>query len=204
MARALRIPERASCILAAVALAAPGCHLAPRQELDDCHRLSQTLRSENANLKDQTLVLRSQNQDLSERAVDDARRLAQLEATNEQLVTSVQAYQDDRTRLEAAYQELRASLPGSLQPLSARQQDGAEPSRTRLANALDPVAEPGPMPDHDPHVKQADGSAAGPKAKAPARSGQAARKNQVWLPSRADGAPEHSGESSSTDRARSD
>jgi len=93
--------------------------MAPRQEVDDCHRLSQTLRSENATLKDQMLVLRSQNQDFSERAVDDARRLAQLESSNQRLETSVQAYQDERTRLETAYKELRASLPGALQPLSS-------------------------------------------------------------------------------------
>ena len=129
MARALRIPGRAPIVLAAAALVASGCHMAPRQELDDCHRLSQTLRSENAGLKDQMLALRCQNQDFSERAVDDARRLAQLETSNQRLETSVQAYQDERTRLEAAYKELRASLPGSLQPLSSNQQGGPEPSR---------------------------------------------------------------------------
>ena len=92
------------------------------QQLDECHKLSQTLRSENAQLKDQTLALRSQNQDFSERAVDDARRLAQLEESNQRLETSVQAYQDERSRLESAYKELLASLPGSVHPLSMSRQ----------------------------------------------------------------------------------
>ena len=151
-------------VLAAAVFVASGCRMAPRQEVDDCHRLSQTLRSENAGLKDQMLALRSQNQDFSERAVDDARRLAQLETSNQRLETSVQAYQDERTRLEAAYKELRASLPDSLQPLSSNQQGGPEPSRPRRGNALDPESEPGPQPEHDPDIKQADGSSASPGA----------------------------------------
>jgi type II secretory pathway pseudopilin PulG len=198
MARPLRIPGRASYILAALALVASGCHMAPRQEVDECHRLSQTLRSENAGLKDQMLALRSQNQDLSERAVDDARRLAQLETSNERLETSVQAYQDERTRLEAAFKEMRACLPNSLQPLSSNQQGGEEPSRPRGGNELDPVAEPGPRREHDPDIKQADGSAASPGAGARARHGKAARKNDAWLPSRSNGVPDRSSESSPT------
>jgi hypothetical protein len=89
-----------------------------REQMEECHRLSQTLRTENAQLKDQVLALRSQNQDLSERSVDDVRRIAQLEDVNQRLETSVEAYQDERGRLESAYKELRASLPGSLKPLS--------------------------------------------------------------------------------------
>ncbi len=118
MAGARRFSSRLSLLLAGVSMAAAGCRVAPRQQLDECHKLSQTLRSENAQLKDQTLALRSQNQDFSERAVDDARRLAQLEESNQRLETSVQAYQDERSRLESAYKELLASLPGSVRPLS--------------------------------------------------------------------------------------
>lgn len=196
MARALRLPGRAPFVLAVAALVVSGCRMAPRQELDDCHRLSQTLRSENAGLKDQMLALRSQNEDFSERAVDDARRLAQLETSNQRLETSVQAYQDERTRLEAAYKELRASLPGSLQPLSSNQQSGQEASRPRRGNEQDPEPESGPQPEHDPDIKQADGSAASPGAVARARSGKAARNHDAWLPSRSDGSPDRSAESS--------
>jgi hypothetical protein len=196
MARALRLPGKAPFVLAAAALLASGCRMAPRQEVDDCHRLSQTLRSENAALKDQMLALRSQNQDFSERAVDDARRLAQLESSNQRLETSVQAYQDERTRLETAYKELRASLPGSLQPLSSNQQSGPEPSRPRRGNGLDPEPEPRPQPEHDADIKQADGSAASPATVARARPGKDASNHDAWLPSRSDGSPDRSGESS--------
>ena len=55
---------------------APGCGLVPKSKLDDCHRATQTLRSENVRLKSVALDLRSQNSDLSQRrAVDDAERL---------------------------------------------------------------------------------------------------------------------------------
>jgi hypothetical protein len=67
--------------------------------------------------------------------VDDARRLSQLEQANLRLETSVQAYQDERSRLEAAYKELRASLPGSLHPLALNR---SEENRVDLEEAADP------------------------------------------------------------------
>ena len=125
-------------LLLAGLVIAGGCRMAPREQIDECHRLNQTLRSENAQLKDQMLALRSQNQDYSERAVDDARRLEALEQANLRLETSVQAYQDERTRLETAYRELRASLPQAAQPLSfephekpKRAGQATEPDRDR-------------------------------------------------------------------------
>jgi hypothetical protein len=175
---------------------ASGCRMAPRQEVDDCHRLSQTLRSENAALKDQMLALRSQNQDFSERAVDDARRLAQLETSNQRLETSVQAYQDERTRLETAYKELRASLPGSLQPLSSNRPSGPLPARTQRGNDLDPDPESSAQPEHDADIKQVDGSAVSPVAGSRTRSGKAAGNHNAWLPSRSGGSPDRYGESS--------
>ncbi len=195
MARALRLPGRAPFVLAVVALVASGCRMAPRQEVDDCHRLSQTLRSENAALKDQMLALRSQNQDFSERAVDDARRLAQLESSNQQLETSVQAYQDERTRLETAYKELRACLPGSLQPLSSNQPTGARPSRPRRGNdpAPEPEPEPRAQPERDAEIQQADGSAASPGTGLRTRSGKAADSRDAWLPARSDRSADRSG-----------
>jgi chromosome segregation ATPase len=177
--------------------------MAPRQELDDCHRLSQTLRSENANLKDQVLVLRTQNQDLSERAVDDSRRLAQLESSNQQLETSVQAYQDERSRLEAAYQELRACLPASLRPLSSRQRSGVKTSRSRSGNGLESSVGPLSTPESDPEIKQADQSAARPEAETPSRSGKGDGVNKSWLPSRTDGATQDRGATSSMAKAPS-
>jgi hypothetical protein len=177
MARAQRFPGRLPLVLAALTLAASGCRLAPRDELDDCHRLSQTLRSENARLKDRTLALQSQNQDYSERAVDDSRRLAQLEAVNQRLETSVQAYQDERTRLETAYKQLRASLPGSLQPLTIKRNEGDD-------QAPDAVVNPVPFPD--PGLRKTEGSTS-------ARSGRLStggRDAGGWVAARSEQVPE--------------
>ena len=78
--------------------------------MDECQQLSRTLRSENARLKDQILVLQTQNRDFADRAEDDAHRLAIQDEAIERLESSVQAYQDERDRLEAAYHQLASSL----------------------------------------------------------------------------------------------
>ncbi|MFI5456763.1 MAG: hypothetical protein ACHRXM_15055 [Isosphaerales bacterium] len=87
-----------------------GCGIVPRAQMDECQRIGQTLRSENARLKDRALALQSQNQDYADRAVDDSRRLAIQDEAIERLEHSVQAYQDERARLEAAYKQLTSSL----------------------------------------------------------------------------------------------
>ena len=84
--------------------------LVPKSRLDDCHRLSQTLQAENARLKDTTVSLRSQNQDLNQRAVDDARRLRLQEEEIQRLVQSVSAYQDERDQLAAAFERLKGQI----------------------------------------------------------------------------------------------
>lgn len=87
-----------------------GCAMVPRSQMEECQRASQTLRSENARLKDRALALQSQNRDYADRAVDDARRLAIQEETIARLEHSVQAYQNDRARLESAYNQLTSNL----------------------------------------------------------------------------------------------
>jgi hypothetical protein len=151
MRRAPRL-DRIIPVLVGGAMLAPGCQLASRSQIEECRRLSQTLRSENAQLKDRVLALQGQNRDLSERAVDDSHRLAQLEQVNSQLETSVQAYQDERSRLESAYRELRASLPGDPQPLTLRIGAGEpEPGE----NGQDATANP----PHDAELRRTDGRA---------------------------------------------
>ena len=49
-----------------------GCAIVPRSRMDECQKLSQTLRGDNARLKDRILALQGQNRDYAERAVDDA------------------------------------------------------------------------------------------------------------------------------------
>lgn len=157
---------------------AAGCRLVSRDQMEECRRLSQSLRTENAQLKDQVLSLRSQNQDLSERSVDDVRRLAQLEEVNRRLATSVQTYQDERGRLEAAYKDLRASLPESIRPLSLRQPD--EPGRQPDSEAA--WLPRGGTPALDDAVEAADGA-----RPAPPDSGDETRPRRPsggWAPSR--------------------
>ncbi|HKM53194.1 MAG TPA: hypothetical protein VJY33_07250 [Isosphaeraceae bacterium] len=179
-------------LLAWVALAAGGCRMAPREQVDECHRLNQTLRSENAQLKDQMLALRSQNQDYSERAVDDARRLDALEQANVRLETSVQAYQDERTRLETAYKELRASLPQAAQPLAFEPRD--KPKRSRQAS--EPIRDPElkkasiKAPERRKGAKKALLDEQGEDQSSLPRPATGSPKASRWMPSRPDRAQE--------------
>ena len=185
-------------LLAWVALAAGGCRMAPREQVDECHRLNQTLRSENAQLKDQMLAFRSQNQDYSERAVDDARRLDALEQANLRLETSVQAYQDERTRLETAYKELRASLPQAAQPLAFEPRD--KPKRSRQAS--EPIRDPElkkasiEAPERRKGAKKVLLDEQGEDQSSLPRPASGSPKASRWIPSRPDRAQE---DSSSTD-----
>jgi hypothetical protein len=78
--------------------------------MEECQQLSRTLRTENARLKDQLLVLQAQNRDYADRSLDDSRRLADQDEAIERLERSVHAYQDERAQLESAYHQLAASL----------------------------------------------------------------------------------------------
>jgi len=105
------VRRAAACILIpSLLFLCAGCALAPRSQLDECQQLSRTLRSENARLKDQLLTAENQNQDYADRAMDDSLRLTRQDAAIERLEQSVQAYQDERARLESAYRKLTASL----------------------------------------------------------------------------------------------
>ena len=90
-----------------------GCSVAPRSRLDECHTLSRGLRTENAQLKDVTHRLRAHNQDLAQRAFDDARRLDELEQANRRLEQSVIAYREERERLIATFEQFRGALSAS-------------------------------------------------------------------------------------------
>jgi chemotaxis protein MotB len=112
------------CACAALAiLPGSGCGLVPKSKLDDCHRVSQTLRSENNRLKDVALDLRAQNQDLSQRAVDDARRLAAQEEAVDRLERSVTAYQAERDKMAAAFEAVKRQVRMAVSPHSAAKPD---------------------------------------------------------------------------------
>jgi hypothetical protein len=88
----------------------PGCAVVPSSRLEESRQLAQSLRTENARLKDQVLALQAQNRDYADRALDDLRRLTARDEAIARLERSVQAYQDDRDRLEGAYRRLTMSL----------------------------------------------------------------------------------------------
>jgi hypothetical protein len=84
--------------------------------LDESQRLTKTLRTENARLKDQVLALQSQNRDYADRADDDLSRIAVQDQAIQRLERSVEAYQDERDRLGEAYERLTSSLGRSSSP----------------------------------------------------------------------------------------
>ena len=130
--------------------------------------------------------------------MDDGRRLAQLESSNQQLESSVQAYQDERTRLEAAYQELRASLPRALQPLSSNGLEGMPTSEINQHGTQSSSLTKRAVPkEHDPAIEQV-AAPAGRKAAALARPKKVSRDHDSWKPSKAGGLSNHSVDASSS------
>jgi hypothetical protein len=115
-----RRPTATHIVFGFLLIIASGCAIVPRSRMDECQQLTQTLRSENARMKDRVLALQGQNRDYAERAVDDAKRLAIQDEAIERLEHSVQAYQDERTRLEAAYQQLASSLAATEPAIEGR------------------------------------------------------------------------------------
>jgi hypothetical protein len=126
-------------LVALASILISGCAIVPRAQLDDCQRLSRTLRSENARLKDQVLALQSQNRDYADRAVDDLRRLAARDQAIEQLEHSVQAYQEERNQLGEAFEQLTTNLGRSTDPSST---PGASTRNQRGRGAAVPATKP--------------------------------------------------------------
>lgn len=159
MIRAPRPPSWPFLALVALsALAAPGCSpFGTRQRLDESRRMIQTLRAENALIKDQLLSYQDQNRDYSERAVDDARRLAKQDDAIERLERSALAYQRDRDNLEAAFRELRDNLPDAVRAaLSTGSSIRAEtPPIPPAATPTERLAET-PSPRPKPRPERAD------------------------------------------------
>jgi outer membrane protein OmpA-like peptidoglycan-associated protein len=94
-----------------------GCALVPKEQLEECRKLSQSLQTQTAQLKDESLRLRAHNQDLSNRALVDARRIQTLEEANERLERSVVAYQEERDRLQAAFEQIKRQIAASIDRL---------------------------------------------------------------------------------------
>ena len=121
------ITARLVVVLVLVGIA--GCAIVPRSRMDECQKLTQTLRAENARLKDRVLALQGQNRTMPNAPSTMRERLAIQDEAIERLEHSVQAYQDERTRLEAAYKQL------VVEPGCCRARDGDEPARRRATGA---------------------------------------------------------------------
>src|SRR5262249_27241182 len=106
-----------SAMVATSACLAVGCGLVPKARLEECHKQCQSLQAETNQLKDITLKLRSHNQDLAQRAVDDARRIKALDEVNARLERSVLAYQSERDEMAAAFERFKAQLRASADPV---------------------------------------------------------------------------------------
>ena len=118
-------------LLSGLILLASGCAMAPRAQMEECQQLSRTLRTENARLKDQLLVLQAQNRDYADRSLDDSRRLADQDEAIERLERSVHAYQDERAQLESAYHQLASSLGDTRDRIDDRKRGALDPATAK-------------------------------------------------------------------------
>jgi hypothetical protein len=116
-----------------------GCGVVPKTTLDESRRVNQTLRADNARLRDVALDLQSRNQDLSDRAVDDARRLAAQEEALQRLERSVVAYQADRDKIEKAFESIKRQMQLSAESsVSSVSEASAHETPTPTATAGSP------------------------------------------------------------------
>jgi outer membrane protein OmpA-like peptidoglycan-associated protein len=86
----------------------------PKSRLDDAAKVTQSLRSENAQLKDQALSLKGENSDLTRRALNEGRKITALEEANDRLESSVQAYIDEREDLNDAFQRFKRTAQAAV------------------------------------------------------------------------------------------
>lgn len=107
-----------------------GCEGLPRAQLRQCHQRSQALQAEMAQLKEESLQLRSRNQELARRALDDARRIRSLEQEQTQLGQSLSNYQKERDELAAAFDQLQQQIRAAAREETRRAAlDTVEPPR---------------------------------------------------------------------------
>lgn len=111
-----RWPAARVIVLGLAALSA-GCALAPKSQLDQCHKLCRSLQAETSQLKDATLTLRAHNQDLAQRSVADSQRIEELERDHRRLERSIVAYQEERDQLAASFERMKRQIEAAADPL---------------------------------------------------------------------------------------
>ncbi len=112
-----RVRSRPRLLAAAALVALSGCSLVPRSQLDESRRLVQGLQAENVELKDRSLKLAADNEDLERRAVADARRLGQVEDYNGLLKRSVASYQREREQIAGDFDRFRRQVELAVAPI---------------------------------------------------------------------------------------
>jgi hypothetical protein len=101
------LPLMVGCILATVS----GCSSWPwKSGSRDAERLTRVIHAENARLKDIVVQLRSSNEDMAQRSLDDATRIARIEEENEQYRSSIAAFQSERERMARSFQTLQEQV----------------------------------------------------------------------------------------------
>jgi cell division protein FtsB len=113
--QSFQVRRREVVLSLALVASGAGCGMVPKQRLDDSQKLITSLRTENSQLKDASLSLRTQNQDLSQRAVEDARKISALDEAKSRLERSVQAYIDEREDLNTAFQQFKREAVAQIQ-----------------------------------------------------------------------------------------
>ena len=87
-----------------------GCGLVSQRRLDDSRVRIQALQTENEQLRDVVLNVRSQNKEMAARALDENRRVRALEEANQRLERSILAYQDEAKQTAALLDSLKAQV----------------------------------------------------------------------------------------------
>lgn len=127
--------------------ALPGCSSWRRPGAsNDADRLTRVIHTENARLKDLVVQLRSSNEDMAQRALDDAARITNLEESNRALSTSVAAYQAERERMARSFQTLQQQVQVVLSDrgqLAFQQDDGSPEILLQTISAESPQAPEG-------------------------------------------------------------
>ncbi len=100
----------APLVCCALASIVGGCASVPASEMEVCRKQNQALQAQLAQTKDLAARLRTQNRDMAARAVEDARRMADLEQANDHFEKSLATYQEERDQYAAALDEIRRDV----------------------------------------------------------------------------------------------
>lgn len=138
----------AKCGLCLLVLMTSGCSTWSWQgQFKDGERLTRVIHAENARLKDLVVQLRSSNEDMAQRALDDSARIAKLEEENQVLTGSVASYQSERERMAKAFQNLQQQVQVALTDRSVVAASTREDDKPLARLKVDDSSQATPPPD---------------------------------------------------------